>query len=418
MVWFKKKAEERAEVLDEVSGAALVTSLIRGDSMSKEMALQIPAVTACVNLIADRIASLPVKLYDNSGDSITEVKDDVRVRFLNGDTGDTLTGSEMIRNWVTDYFLDKGAYTYISKNAYGRVTGLYYVKPESISVSSNCKPIFKNYMIMCDGATYAPYDFIKVLRNSKGDGRGHSIIEENPMVLSVAYNTLNFENQLVKKGGNKKGFLKARNRLTDDAMNKIKEAWKNLYSNSGENMIILNDGMDFAESSNTSVEMQLNERKISTDTAICALFGVPYDMLTGKASEAVKVRFFENACMPVINAIEAALDSDYLLEAEKDHRYWAFDTREATRGDIQSRYNAYAVALQNNFLQLDEVRKLEDLEPLGVNYIKLGLNDVLLDPKTGRIYTPNTNAMVDMGSGAGAVMNVGKGDEDENRNQE
>ena len=64
------------------------------------------------------------------------------------------------------------------------------------------------------------------------------------------------------------------------------------------------------------------------------------------------------------------------------------------------------------------MRKLEDLEPLGVNYIKLGLNDVLLDPKTGRIYTPNTNAMVDMGSGAGAVMNMGKGDEDENRNQE
>ena len=256
------------------------------------------------------------------------------------------------------------------------------------------------------------------MRNSKGDGRGHSIIEENPMVLSVAYNTLNFENQLVKKGGNKKGFLKARNRLTRDAMDEIKEAWKNLYSNSGENMIILNDGMDFAESSNTSVEMQLNERKISTDTAICALFGVPYDMLTGKASEAVKVRFFDNACMPVINAIEAALDSDYLLEAEKDHRYWAFDTKEATRGDIQSRYNAYAIALQNNFLQLDEVRKLEDLEPLGFNFLKLGLNDVLLDTKTGRIYTPNTNAMVDMGSGAGAVMNVGKGDEDENRDQE
>ena len=215
----------------------------------------------------------------------------------------------------------------------------------------------------------------------------------------------------MKKGGNKKGFLKAKNRLTDAAMDKIKEAWKNLYSNNGENVIVLNDGMDFAESSNTSVEMQLNERKISTDTAICSLFGVPYDMLTGNASEAVKVRFFENAVMPVINAIEAALDRDLLLEGEKDHRYFAFDTREATRGDIQTRYNAYAVALQNNFMQLDEVRKLEDLEPLGVNYVKLGLNDVLLDPKTGRIYTPNTNAMVDMGTGSGAVLtNAENGD--------
>lgn len=399
-----RKSEKRAEELNEDNGAVLLSALIRGDSMSKAMAMEIPAVSACVGLIADRIASLPLKMYDSSGGKVTEVDNDVRTGYINGDTGDTLSGSEMLKAWVADYFLTKGAYTYIYKNSYGKVLGLYYVRSEDVSINSNCKPIFKGYAVCCDGATYLPHEFIKILRNSKGDGRGHSIIEENPLILSVAYNTISFENQLVKKGGNKKGFLKAKNRLTDAAMDKIKEAWKNLYSNNGENVIVLNDGMDFAESSNTSVEMQLNERKISTDTAICSLFGVPYDMLTGNASEAVKVRFFENAVMPVINAIEAALDRDLLLEGEKDHRYFAFDTREATRGDIQTRYNAYAVALQNNFMQLDEVRKLEDLEPLGVNYVKLGLNDVLLDPKTGRIYTPNTNAMVDMGTGSGAVM--------------
>lgn len=411
-----RKSEKRAEELNEDNGAVLLSALIRGDSMSKAMALEMPAVSACVGLIADRIASLPLRLYDSSGGKVTEVDDDVRVGYINGDTGDTLSGSEMLKAWVADYFLTKGAYTYIYKNSYGKVLGLYYVRSEDVSISSNCKPIFKSYAICCDGATYLPHEFIKILRNSKGDGRGHSIIEENPLILSVAYNTISFENQIVKKGGNKKGFLKAKNRLTDVAMDKIKEAWKNLYSNNGENVIVLNDGMDFAESSNTSVEMQLNERKISTDTAICSLFGVPYDMLTGNASEAVKVRFFENAVMPVINAIEAALDRDLLLEGEKDHRYFAFDTREATRGDIQTRYNAYAVALQNNFMQLDEVRKLEDLEPLGVNYVKLGLNDVLLDPKTGRIYTPNTNAMVDMGTGSGAVLtNAEDGDTIEER---
>ena len=53
-------------------------------------------------------------------------------------------------------------------------------------------------------------------------------------------------------------------------------------------------------------------------------------------------------------------------------------------------------------MQLDEVRALEDLPPLGFNYIKLGLNDVLLDTKSGKVYTPNTNAMVDLGTGEGA----------------
>ena len=51
-------------------------------------------------------------------------------------------------------------------------------------------------------------------------------------------------------------------------------------------------------------------------------------------------------------------------------------------------------------MQLDEVRALEDLPPLGINFVKLGLNDVLLDPKTGQIYTPNTNAYAQMGANA------------------
>ena len=63
-----------------------------------------------------------------------------------------------------------------------------------------------------------------------------------------------------------------------------------------------------------------------------------------------------------------------------------------------SRFNAYAVGLQNNFLRIDEARYKENLPPIGFNYIKLGLQDVLLDPETGDIYTPNTNQMVNVGS--------------------
>ena len=58
---------------------------------------------------------------------------------------------------------------------------------------------------------------------------------------------------------------------------------------------------------------------------------------------------------------------------------------------LQSYYQAYQIGLANNFLQADEVRYKEDLKPLGFNFIRLGLQDVLLDPKTNTIYTPNTN---------------------------
>ena len=80
-----------------------------------------------------------------------------------------------------------------------------------------------------------------------------------------------------------------------------------------------------------------------------------------------------------------------MLESEKEQGYyWAFDTKELTRGSLKERYDAYEIAVRNNILQVDEIRREEDYEPLGFNFIKLGLQDVLLNPETLEVFTPNT----------------------------
>ena len=92
-----------------------------------------------------------------------------------------------------------------------------------------------------------------------------------------------------------------------------------------------------------------------------------------------------------MTAIQCALNKDFLLEKEKGSLYFAFDTKELLKGDMKSRFDAYKTALDANFMQIDEVRFAEDMEPLGLNWIRIGLDDVLYDPKTGSIYTPNTD---------------------------
>ncbi|MCR5542400.1 MAG: hypothetical protein K6F71_16460 [Ruminococcus sp.] len=62
-------------------------------------------------------------------------------------------------------------------------------------------------------------------------------------------------------------------------------------------------------------------------------------------------------------------------------------------------------------MQADEVRYKEDMPALGLNWIRLGLDDVLYDPKTKTIYTPNTNASVKVGEGG-----IAAGDEEERYN--
>ena len=402
---FKRKEKRNADGMVEV-GDNLLTALIGGSSeVTKAEALQIPTVAACVNLIADRISALPIKLYRENGKEVEEITEDNRLNMLNHDTGDTINATEMKKLWIRDYFLGKGSYTYIERNMFNEPTGLLYVDETRLAVAPGADPIHKTYSIQVNGRVYFPYQFLKILRNSKGFGTGTSIISEDPLALAIYYNTMKFENATIRKGGNKKGYILAKSKLTQDAMDKVKEAWRKLYSNSydtKDNAVVLNEGLDFKESSSTSVELQLNENKRTNADEICKLFCMPADVLNGKADEHTISQFVQNCLMPPINTIESALDTDLLTEAEKaGHYYFAFDTSELTRGDFASRMNAYAVALQNNIYQLDEIREMEDKPPLGFNYMKLGLDTVLLDPKTGQIYTPNTDKTSVMSAASG-----------------
>ena len=95
--------------------------------------------------------------------------------------------------------------------------------------------------------------------------------------------------------------------------------------------------------------------------------------------------------MPLINAFENSLNVSLLTGSERNKYYFKFDTKELMKGDIEKRMKAYAEAVKSGIMQVDEVRYLEDLKPLGLDFIKLGLQDVLYNPVTKEIYTPNTN---------------------------
>jgi len=407
--WPWQKEERTEQVAEPSADDVLLKALLGNTTITKEQALNIPSVQSCINFVANTVSMIPIKLYKDNNGKAEEVKDDVRVDLLNDDTKDTLDAVQFWRAIITDYFLGKGGYAYINRNL-NNVISLHYVDESYISIVKNADPIFKDYKILVNGKGYWPFEFIKILRNTKDGAQGTSLIEENNLILSVAYNSLIFEETLVKKGGNKKGFIKSPRKLTQEAINKLKEAWRRLYSNNSDNVVVLNDGLDFQEASNTSVEMQLNENKETNSAEICKLFNVPVNIIKGTATRQEYTNGFKMGVMPILRTIECALNRELLLEDEKSSFYWAFDTKEMLKGELLERYQAYKTAIEANFMQPDEVRYMEDMEPLGLNYIKLGLDTVLYNPKTGEIYTPNTNKVQNM-----TKLKGGDGDESGNQ---
>lgn len=366
--------------------------------MTRERAVQIPTVAGTIDEIASTVANIPIKLYRRDGKKVTEVKNDKRVFLLNKETGDTLDAYQMKKAMIRDYFLGGAGYCYVNWSGL-EVESLHYVYSEYVTVAPNTDVIFKDFAILVQGRTYYPHQFIRILRNTVDGRSGHSIVEEHADFLSVAYNSLKYEEGLVKTGGNKKGFVKSAKTLTQEAMDKLKEAWRKLYQNNTENVVILNNGLEFQEASNTSVEMQLNENKKSNGEEFCKILNVPPSMMNGGIKEQDEKAFVKYPINNLLGELITAFNRSLLLESEKDTYFFAADTYELTKGDIEKRYTAYKTASESGWLQIDEIRDRENMEPLGIDMVKLGLQDVLYDPKAKTVFIPNTNKMFKLGEG-------------------
>lgn len=406
---FRMRADPEPEKTEIGAGEdALLRSILAADCMTRDQAMNVPAFAACVNKIAETISTIPIRLYKLVDGKLEEVKDDERPRCLNDDTGDTLDGVQFKRALTRDYLTGKGGYAFINRTG-TRIKSLHYVKESEISFMFTSDPIFKDYDIMVQGTRYKPFEFLKVLRNTEDGRSGKSVVDENSEVLSVAYHSLKYEKGLVKTGGNKKGFIKSPKKLAQAAIDALKEAWRNLYQNNTENVVILNEGLEFQEASNTSVEMQLNENKKTNSNEICKLFNMPPAMINGGATEQDKINFVQYCLNPILKELECALNRDLLLELEKGSYYFAADTSELTKGDIEKRFRAYETASKNGFMQIDEIRLKENLPPLGLDFVRLGLQDVLYDPETKQFYMPNMNQTGGLGM---PVQKEGEIDED------
>ncbi len=401
----------------------LLRAIISGEPLDESTAMSVPVFSACVDFIACTIAGLPVKLYRDCAvhQTAEEVTQDRRVGLLNDDGGDLLTAYETRRAQITDMLLYGAGYMYIDK--YGAdIRSLRYVKKQSVSVTVNADPIFKDADLSVNGRHYFPWEFVTITRHTKNGVTGVGLLEQISKLLNTMYNEMVYEGSIARTGGNKKGFLQSEKKLTEEAMNRLKAAWRDLYANNGDNMMVLNDGVKYQQAASTSVEMQLNEHKLTNADMIALVFGLSPEVVSGKSSTEEYMSAVRSSVISVVQGYQAALNRSLLTESEKAQGlYFELDTNELLRGDMTSRFNAYATALQNNIMSIDEIRYRENLPPLNFNYMKLGLADVLYDPKTGTLITPNTGitqntagkALTDSGENAIVKPEIRNTDDDE-----
>lgn len=384
---------ETPEPAEPMANDLLLKALLTGEEITREQAMTIPAVSAAVDFISNTIASMPVKLYKyvESTGTVKSMDNDTRVELLNGDTGDTLDAFQMKKMAVQDALMGTGGYIYIQRYR-NEVTALKYVPNGYVSEQIiNPDPIHKNYKLFVYTKEYNLWDFVKVLRNTETGASGVGLTQEVAKALQTAYATLIYQLTAVQNGGNKKGFLKSEKKLGQEEINTLKRAWRNLYTNNSENVVVLNNGLEFQEASNSSVELQLNQNKQTLTNEIKSIFHIYDDDY---------YRTFKEAIYPIIKAFETALNRDLLLEKEKKNYFFEFDVKEILRVNIKERYEAYKLAKETGFMTTNEIRRAENMERIeGMDVLNVGLASVLYDTNAHKYYTPNTDTVTDPNDG-------------------
>lgn len=389
--WLKreKRSTENDVIADVLNG---LSPLVNGKTISRKQAMSIPVVTKSVNWIASAIASLPIKMYRRTDKGYIEIYDDYRLPLLNNYSGNCMTANDLKRQVIIDLLLEGNGYAYISKLG-NKIEKLSYIPTSKLTYTESVDNIDKIVNVWVDGKQVQDYNVFRLVNNTKNGISGVGFISDCQDLLSTILSSLQYENNSISSGV-RRGFLKSKSKLDKDKMDELKQAWKRLTSPSQSDVLVLNAGIEFEDASNTATESQLSQNKTINMHQILAYFGLPTNFFEGANSDAylTAVRI---AVIPIVKQLVNALNNYLLLESEKQDLKFDIDTSEILRINANERYNAYQTGLNSGILTIDEVRRMENLPVLDMQYLKLGLGDVLYNIKDGKIFVPNTGAIVD-----------------------
>lgn len=385
----EKRSAENDVIADVLNG---LSPLVNGKTITKQQAMSIPVVTKSVNWIASAISGLPIKMYKRTDKGYVEVYDDYRLALLNNYSGNCMTANDLKKQLITDLLLDGNGYAYISKLG-NKIEKLSYIPTNKLTYTESVDNINKIVNIWVDGKQVQDYNVFRLVNNTKNGVSGIGFVSDCQDLLSTILGSLQYENSSISSGV-RRGFLKSKSKLDKDKMDELKQAWKRLTNPNQSDVLVLNAGIEFEDASSTATESQLSQNKTINMHQILAYFGLPTNFFEGANSDSylTAVRI---AVLPIVKQLVTALNNYLLLESEKQDLKFDIDTSELLRINANERFTAYQTGLSSGILTIDEVRRMENLPVLDMQYLKLGLGDVLYNIKDGSIFVPNTGAIVD-----------------------
>jgi len=348
-----------------------------GVFVNEDTALRTAAVYACVRVISEAIASLPLNVYEYSGDGRNLAPSHNLYNILHYEPNPEMTSFAFRETMMSHVLLYGNAYAQIIRDNSGKVKALYPLLPNKVEVRrSEAGDLFYTYWRNDDerrrgelaGAIAMPKDYVLHFAGLSFDGLvGYSPIAIARNAIGLAIATEDYGAGFFNNSANPGGIIEADHVISNP--DKIRLAWEALYrgSNKSHRIAILEEGLKFKPVSIPPEEAQFLETRRFQLDEIARIFHVPPHMIGDleKSSfnniEQQSLEFLTYTIDPWVTRLEQSMFQRLLLPLEKERYFIKFNVDGLLRGDYEKRMRGYSIGRQNGWLSANDIRRLEDL---------------------------------------------------------
>jgi len=348
-----------------------------GKAVNERTAMQTTAVYACVRILSEAIAGLPLHLYKYNADGGKErVADHPLYSLLHDEPNPEMTSFVFRETLMAHLLLWGNAYAQIIRDGNGRVLALYPLLPNKTEVNRAATgelvytyhidtqehPMYQN------GTVTLRQDEVLHIPGLGFDGLvGYSPIAMAKNAVGMAIATEEYGASFFANGANPGGVLEHPGVIKD--IQRVKDSWNAAYQGSGNahKIAVLEEGMKFQAIGIPPEAAQFLQTRKFQLNEIARIFRVPPHMVGDleKSSfsniEQQSLEFVKFTLDPWVVRWEQSLRRSLILPSEKTKLFIKFNVDGLLRGDYQSRMTGYSTARQNGWMSANDIRELEDM---------------------------------------------------------
>jgi HK97 family phage portal protein len=361
-----------ARFLDSISStqAATTYQTSSGQTVTSQTPFELVAVRAAINVLAQDVAALPLKLYRHDGRSREEVITNPLATVLRYQPNPRMSAYEWREALMVSLLIRGNAYGYIQRDGDGRCEAIYPLRPEQMKVELDPQGLLTyTYQPLnpdIPEKTFTQSEMLHVKGLSSDGLVGRAPLTDFREKLGEIAATERFTQAFYGNGMKRSAVLKHKSHISDDAHRRLRESMeKKSGADKAFSVLILEEDMDFNELTFAPEDAQLLDSRRFSVEDVCRIYNLPPYKLRLNEPGAVsyasvdsqRIDYLISSLTPWLVRIEQGIMRCCMTAPDvQEGLFVEHNTRALLRSDLKSQAEALEIGRRNNWYSVNECR--------------------------------------------------------------